>query len=65
MLKSKKCVKGKSCGSTCIQSDRKCLKDLDPQLSPATSKVAELIKSKTGVKEAATPDTQAPRGKIT
>jgi len=55
MLKSKKCVKGKSCGSTCIQSDRKCLKDLDPQLSPATSKVAELIKSKTGVKEAAAP----------
>jgi len=55
MLKAKKCVKGKSCGSTCVQSDRKCRKDLDPQLSPATSKVAELIKGKTGVKEAAAP----------
>jgi len=61
MLKAKKCVKGKSCGSTCVQSDRKCLKDLDPQLSPAASKVAELIKSKTGVKEAAAPAGATPK----
>lgn len=36
----KKCSKGKSCGSTCINPDKKCVVDLAPNVSGALSTVA-------------------------
>jgi hypothetical protein len=40
---TKNCVKGKSCGATCIARDERCLVELGPEASSATTKVAQLV----------------------
>jgi hypothetical protein len=43
--KSDKCVRGKSCGATCIYAGNDCVLDLDPATSAALSKVIPYLKS--------------------
>ena len=40
-----KCVKGKSCGATCIYQKNDCVLELDPKTSAAMSKVSEYVKN--------------------
>jgi hypothetical protein len=40
---AKKCTKGKSCGSTCINAKDDCLLDLIPGISDALSKSSHMI----------------------
>jgi hypothetical protein len=43
--KTDQCVKGKSCGATCIYSGHDCVLDLDPKTSAALAKVVPYLKS--------------------
>ena len=40
-----KCVKGKSCGATCIYQKNDCVLDLDPKTSAAMNKVSEYVRN--------------------
>jgi hypothetical protein len=42
--KTDQCIRGKSCGATCIYSGHDCVLDLDPKASEAISRVIPLIK---------------------